>query len=247
MESSPKSDLIDAPSVPKGSSRGGTARLVVGVLVLVVLIFIARRFGAGAALKDILDWISSLGALAPVVFIAIYIVACVMFVPGSILTIGAGVLFGLVWGSIYVSIASTTGAAAAFLVGRYLARDWVARKVEDNSKFKAIDDAVGREGWKIVVLTRLSPIFPFNLLNYAFGLTKVGLRDYVVASWAGMIPGTLMFVYIGSLSGDLARAASGAPVQTPLRWALDAIGLAATIAVAVYATRIATQALRERT
>jgi uncharacterized membrane protein YdjX (TVP38/TMEM64 family) len=247
MDASPESRLIDAPTAPQGSSRGRSVRLIVGALIVVAVIVVARRFGAGSALKDTLDWISSLGAVAPVVFVAIYIVACVMFVPGSILTIGAGVIFGVVWGSIYVSIASTTGATAAFLVGRYLARDWVARKLEGNSKFKAIDDAVGREGWKIVALTRLSPIFPFNLLNYAFGLTKVGLRDYVIASWAGMIPATVMFVYIGSLSGDLARAASGAPVQTPLKWALDAIGLAATIAVAVYATRIATQALRERT
>jgi uncharacterized membrane protein YdjX (TVP38/TMEM64 family) len=247
MDASPERHLTEAPTIKKASSRARSARLVVVALVLIALIFVARRFGAGSAPKDALDWISSLGALAPVVFIAIYVVACVMFLPGSILTIGAGVIFGVVMGSIYVSMASTAGATAAFLVGRYLARDWVARKLEGNSKFKAIDDAVGREGWKIVALTRLSPIFPFNLLNYAFGLTKVSLRDYVIASWAGMIPATVMFVYIGSLSGDLARAASGAPVQTPLRWALDAIGLAATIAVAVYATRIATQALRERT
>jgi uncharacterized membrane protein YdjX (TVP38/TMEM64 family) len=247
MDSSSESRLIDMPGEPKRSSRARSMRLIVGALIVIAIIVVARRFGAGSALKETLNWISSLGALAPVVFIALYIVACVMFVPGSILTIGAGVIFGLVWGSIYVSIASTTGATAAFLVGRYLARDWVARKLQGNAKFKAIDDAVGREGWKIVALTRLSPIFPFNLLNYAFGLTKVGLRDYVIASWAGMIPATLMFVYIGSLSGDLARAASGAPAQTPLKWALDAIGLIATIAVAVYVTRIATRALRERT
>jgi uncharacterized membrane protein YdjX (TVP38/TMEM64 family) len=247
MESSPESDLTAVPSVPKSSSRAGTARLVVGALIVSAIVVVARRFGAASALKETLDWISSLGVLAPVVFIAIYVIACVMFIPGSILTIGAGVIFGVVWGSIYVSIASTTGATAAFLVGRYIARDWVARKLAGNAKFKAIDDAVGREGWKIVALTRLSPVFPFNLLNYAFGLTKVALRDYVIASWAGMIPATVMFVYIGSLSGDLARAASGAHVQTSLKWALDAIGLAATIAVAVYATRIATRALRERT
>ncbi len=233
--------------MPRGSSRARSTRLVVGAFIVIALIIVARRFGAASALKDVLDWISSLGAVAPVVFIAIYVVACVMFIPGSILTIGAGVIFGVVWGSIYVSVASTTGATAAFLVGRYLARDWVARKLEGNSKFKAIDEAVGCEGWKIVALTRLSPVFPFNLLNYAFGLTKVDLRHYVIASWAGMIPATVMFVYIGSLSGDLARAASGVPVQTPFKWALDAIGLVATVAVAVYATRIATQALRERT
>ncbi len=194
-----------------------------------------------------LDWIAGLGALAPVAFIAIYIAACVAFVPGSILTIGAGVIFGVVRGSIYVSIASTLGATAAFLVGRYLAREWVSARLEGNAKFRAIDEAVGMEGWKIVVLTRLSPVFPFNLLNYAYGLTRVTLRDYFFASWAGMIPGTILYVYIGSLGGDLARAAEGGAGRTPARWALTAVGFIATVAVVVYATRIGARALREKT
>jgi uncharacterized membrane protein YdjX (TVP38/TMEM64 family) len=154
----------------------------------------------------------------------------------------------VVRGSIYVSIAATLGATAAFLVGRYFARDWVARKLEGNAKFKAIDEAVGREGWKIVLLTRLSPVFPFNLLNYAYGLTRVTLRDYFFASWAGMIPGTILYVYIGSLSSDLAGAgtASGG-ARTPAGWALDAVGFIATVAVVVYVTRIGSRALREKT
>ncbi|MEA2649986.1 MAG: hypothetical protein QOG61_2421, partial [Candidatus Binataceae bacterium] len=133
----------------------------------------------------LLQWISALGAVAPIVFIAAYIAACVLFIPGSIMTIGAGVLFGVIRGSIYVSIGATLGATAAFLVGRYFARDWVAAKLAGNATFSAIDAAVGREGWKIVGLTRLSPVFPFNLLNYAYGLTSVSLRDYLLASWIG--------------------------------------------------------------
>lgn len=229
------------------ASSALSPRTITLAIAAVALIVIARRIGAGSTLKEALDWIASLGPLGPLVFIAIYVAACVLFVPGSILTIGAGVVFGVIRGSIYVSIAATLGATAAFLVGRFLARAWVAAKLEGNTKFKAIDDAVGREGWKIVVLTRLSPVFPFNLLNYAYGLTKVRLRDYVVASWAGMIPGTVMFVYIGSLSGDLARAAAGGGTQTSARWLINALGFAATVAVAIYATRIGTRTLREHT
>ena len=134
-------------------------------------------------------------------------------------------LSGVVLGSFNVSIASTLGATAAFLVGRYFARDWVSARLEGNAKFKAIDEAVGKEGWKIVILTRMSLVFPFNLLNYAYGLTRVTLRDYFFASWAGMIPGTILYVYIGSLSGDLARAASGSARRTPAGWVLHGGGI----------------------
>jgi uncharacterized membrane protein YdjX (TVP38/TMEM64 family) len=188
----------------------------------------------------LLESIEQLGWLGPAVFIAAYILACVLFFPGAALTLGAGALFGVVRGSILVSIASTLGATAAFLIGRYAARDWVARKISGNAKFSAIDKAVGREGWKIVGLTRLSPVFPFNLLNYAYGLTNVRLRDYVLASWVGMMPGTIMYVYIGSLArlGVEADSASGA--QTMLR----IVGLIATILVTVYITKIAKKALK---
>lgn len=222
-------------------------RILAIIVAAIAILYGAHRIGAGPWLADALDWIRGLGPLAPVVFIAIYIVACIAFVPGSILTIGGGVLFGVVRGTIYVSIAATLGATAAFLVGRYLARDWVSRKLEGNSKFKAIDEAVGREGWKIVALTRLSPVFPFNLINYAYGLTRITLRDYFFASWAGMIPATIMYVYIGSLTGDVARAAGGHTGRTPAQWALTVVGFIATVAVVVYATRIGSRALRERT
>ena len=236
--------MTTATSRPAGFLRPKI--LLIGAAAIAIL-YAAHRIGAGPWLTNALDWIAGLGALAPVAFIAIYIAACVAFVPGSILTIGAGVIFGVVRGSIYVSIAATLGATAAFLVGRYLARGWVSARLEGNAKFKAIDEAVGIEGWKIVVLTRLSPVFPFNLLNYAYGLTRVTLRDYFLASWAGMIPGTILYVYIGSLSGDLARAAGGGARRTPAGWAFTAVGFIATVAVAVYATRIGARALREKT
>jgi uncharacterized membrane protein YdjX (TVP38/TMEM64 family) len=230
----------------KRITPGRVLAVIVAIAAIAAIVLAGRRLGG--EVTAILDRISALGPAAPAAFIAIYVVACVMFVPGSILTIGAGVLFGVVRGSIYVSIGATLGATAAFVLGRYLMRDWVARRIERNARFRAIDDAVGREGWKIVALTRLSPVFPFNLLNYAFGLTNVSLLDYVAASWAGMIPGTVLYVYIGSLSGDLARAASrGAQTRPAGAWVLNVVGFVATLAVAIYATRIGARALREKT
>lgn len=204
-----------------------------------------NSFNPQGILQDALHWIDSLGALGAIAFIALYIIATVAFFPGSILTLGAGVIFGAVWGSLYVFIGATLGATAAFLVGRYLARGWVAGKIADNKKFAAIDQAVGKEGLKIVLLTRLSPIFPFNLLNYAFGITGVSLKDYFIGS-LGMIPGTIMYVYIGSLAGNLAMIGTEAqPTNPTLQWAIRILGLFATVAVTVYVTQIARKALEE--
>jgi uncharacterized membrane protein YdjX (TVP38/TMEM64 family) len=162
------------------------------------------------------------------------------------MTIGAGVLFGVVRGTIFVSIGATIGATAAFLIGRYFARAWVAAKLTGNPTFNAIDAAVGREGWKIVGLTRLSPIFPFTLLNYAYGLTSVSLRDYFFASWLGMLPGVLMYTYIGSLVGDLTRIGAAPTARPGGYWMLNVVGFAATVAVVLYTARFARQALAQK-
>jgi uncharacterized membrane protein YdjX (TVP38/TMEM64 family) len=202
-------------------------------------------FNPQAILRNALEWIDSLGSVGAIAFIAIYIIATIAFFPGSILTLGAGVVFGVVGGAIYVFIGATLGATAAFLVGRYLARGWVARKIADNQNFAAIDQAVGREGLKIVLLTRLSPIFPFNLLNYAFGITGVSLKDYFIGS-VGMIPGTILYVYIGSLAGNLALIGTEAqPTNPTLQWIIRIVGFIATVVVTVYITRIARKALEE--
>jgi uncharacterized membrane protein YdjX (TVP38/TMEM64 family) len=204
-------------------------------------------FNPQLLLKQALEWIASLGAVGALVFIGIYIIAAVAFLPGSVLTLGAGVVFGVWLGALYVFIGATLGATAAFLVGRYVARNWVSKKIANNDKFQAIDRAVGNEGLKIVLLTRLSPIFPFNLLNYAFGLTGVSLQDYVIGS-VGMIPGTLMYVYIGSLAGNLALIGTDAqPTNPAIQWTIRIVGFIATVAVTVYITRIAKQELDRST
>ena len=229
--------------------RGATrtvAKVALAGVVIGALLVAAKYFNLQQVFRDALAWISGLGPVGPLIFIALYILACVLLLPGSILTLGAGVVFGVVLGSIVVSIASTIGATCAFLIGRYLARGWVAGRIAGSDKFKAIDEAVGREGWKIVLLTRLSPIFPFSLLNYAFGLTGVSLKQYFFASWLGMIPGTVMYVYIGSLAGDLATLGTGERTRTTGEWVLYGAGLVATVVVTVFVTRLARRALAGR-
>lgn len=234
------------PTPEPKQSPAKTIKLFGAILLLIALIVSAKFFNFQGLLKQALDWIASLGPWGSVAFICTYIVATVLFIPGSLLTLGAGVLFGVVGGSICVSIGSTLGASCAFLGGRYLTRSWVSKQIESSEKFQAIDEAVAREGWKIVLLTRLSPIFPFNLLNYAFGVTQVSLKDYFFASWIGMMPGTVMYVYLGSLAGSLAALGTEGRSRTPAQWALYGVGLVATIAVSVYVTRVAKQALKER-
>src|SRR5438876_8090083 len=206
------------------------------------LVLALKYFHVQDLLKSALDWIGKLGPWGPVIFVGLYVVATVLFVPGSVLTLGAGALFGVALGSVCVSISATLGATAAFLVGRYLARDAIARKIEKNEKFATIDRAVADEGWKIVLLTRLSPVFPFTLLNYAFGLTRVRFSHYVLASWLRMIPGTVMYVYLGSL----VNVGAGHRQRTTGEWVLYGVGLLATVTVTVFVTRLARRALAKK-
>jgi uncharacterized membrane protein YdjX (TVP38/TMEM64 family) len=244
MPSNPSTSAAKRAAHPAGPLPHVVAwRKALSIAVLFVaggLLFTA--FDVRLLLREALAWIEQLGAWGQLLFVVIYVAATVLLIPGSALGLGAGAMFGVLRGSLLVSLASTLGATCAFLLGRYLARDWVSKKIEGNPAFSVIDQAVARQGGKIVLLTRLSPVFPFTLLNYAFGLTRVSLRDYVLASWIGMLPGTVMYVYLGSL----ARAGVAARQRTPSEWALYAVGLLATITVALIATRIARRALAKR-
>ena len=235
------SSAVDSPPAPKG--RGGLVRIVVFAAVLVALLV------AGRSLADKITaataWIEGLGALGPVVFILLYAVAVVAFVPGSLLTLAAGALFGIGAGTFYTLVAATLGASLAFLVARYAVRGVVERRLATNPRFAALDRAIGRDGRRFVLLLRLSPVFPFNVLNYALGVTDVRFVDYLVAS-IGMVPGTLLYVYYGKLAGDVTRAAGGsAPPRTAAYYVVLALGLAATVAVTAYVTRVAKRALAE--
>ena len=198
-------------------------------------------------LRQALLWVQSLGAVGAIVFMLLYVLSTVLFLPGSVLTLGGGAIFGVLLGTVYVFFAATVGAILAFLVGRYWLRSWVSQRLESNPKFSAIDRAIADQGFKVVLLTRLSPIFPFSLLNYALSITQVSLRDYALGS-IGMLPGTVLYVYLGSLAGNLAAidpAASSNPQTQTIQWGLRLVGLLATVVTTVYVTRLARTALEQ--
>lgn len=220
-------------------------RVLVAVAGVALLLVAGRRLGA--LIPSFAAWVDGLGVWGPVAFIAGYALATVAFVPGSLLTLAAGAIFGLAKGTAFVLVAATLGASGAFLVSRYLARGFVERRLAGNARFTAIDRAIGTEGRKVVLLLRLSPVIPFNLLNYALGLTRVRFVDYLVAS-IGMLPGTLLYVYTGKVAGDVARIAGGAAAPGGLAsYGVVAVGLAATLAVTLVITHTARRALREAT
>ena len=192
-----------------------------------------------------LEWIQNLGWQGAIAFILLYIIATVALIPASILTLGAGAIYGVFWGSLYVLIGAVIGETCAFLLGRYLARDWISNKIAGNKVFFALNQALNREGLKIILLTRLSPIFPFSLLNYAFGVTGISLRNYFLGS-IGMLPMTITYVYFGSLAEDLASIGEATTLVHPgIQWTIKILGLVATIAATAYITHTARQVLNE--
>lgn len=230
------------PAAP-AKSRTKTVLLIAIAVAAAVGLWLGGAKLSGAVLR-FAEWVQSLGAWGPLVFILGYATATVAFAPAFILTLAAGVIFGLVKGALYTFIGATIGASLAFLIARYGARRAIEKKIAGNPKFAAIDGAVSKEGLKIVSLLRLSPVFPFNLLNYALGLTKVRFIDYLLGCFA-MIPGTLLYVYYGTAAGSLAQVASGkAGAQGATKWISLGVGLLATLVVTTFITRLASKALK---
>lgn len=234
------STAAENTTVRNGWIRWAILGLIVTGLVLAGFVLPLKEY-----YETLFQWIQENRLLGAVALGAIYIVLTVLFVPGSIPTLASGFLFGPIWGTVLVSIASVLGATGAFLTGRFIARDWVARNFAKGRRFQAIDHAVGRQGFKIVLLTRLSPIFPFNVLNYLFGLTRVRVGDYMLASWIGMFPGTLMYVYFGSTLKNVAAVLAGKYEGGLLQTSFFVIGLVVAVVVTLYVTRLATRALKE--
>jgi uncharacterized membrane protein YdjX (TVP38/TMEM64 family) len=218
-------------------------------LIAVSVLLILRQLPVGPVVQTLEDWIGSLGVWGPLVFGLIYLVAVAALIPGSALTLAAGALFGLIGGTIMASLASTAGAALAFLIARYLARGRIAAKLQHYPKFDAIDTAIRESGWKIVALLRLSPAVPFNLQNYLYGLTGIRFWPCVLTSWLAMLPATFLYVYLGHLGREGLQAAAGGAERSrsPAEWAMPIVGLLATVAVTVYITRLARKALRQHT
>ena len=233
--------MSDETSFSDGSSSKG--KWVV-ICLIVIALFVGFKFlPVGEWSASLGAWIKSIGYWGPAAFIIIYAVATVLLIPASALTVIAGLVFGIGFGSLWVILGANLGASLAFLIGRYLARDRIEQKVEGNEKFQAIDKAVGEQGWKVVALTRLSPVFPFGLQNYAYGLTRVKWIHYALASLIAMIPGTVMYVYIGTLGKVAAESDSTSTAKT----ILYVVGFIATVVVTVLVTKTAKKALEQQT
>lgn len=213
------------------------------VLLFALILFAEYRFNLRGVIADILEWSKNQGVLGALVFILVYIISAVLLIPGTILTFAGAAIYGLFWGVVLVSIGSTMGAMLAFLIARYGVRNWLSRKMKASSRWAAIDEIVEEDGWKIVFLSRLSPLFPFNLLNYFYGITAVSFRDYSLASWLGMMPGIVLYVYLGSLAGDLFQADRE---RSNLEWAFYFFGLLATAALTLIITKRANAALKRK-
>ena len=222
-------------------------RAVAIVLVLVgVVLLLQRVVPTDQAVRALEAWLAELGAWAPVAFGLIYVVATVLLLPGSALTLAGGAIFGLAVGTVTVSVASTTSAAVCILISRYLARDAVAERIASRPRFRAIDQAIAEGGWRIVALLRLSPAVPFNLQNYMYGLTAIRFWPCVLTSWIAMLPGTVLYVYLGVVGRRGLEAAAGGSSASLGQWALLVVGLLATIVVTAYVTRLARRALAQR-
>ncbi len=220
------------------------ARILIAVPVVLAAVAAVFLLPVDQWVLRLVETIRGSGAAGVAIFAMAYVAAAILLLPGSVLTAGAGFAYGPVWGTLLVSPGSVAAATLAFVLGRTAARGWIARRLAGNARFAAIDEAIGESGFKIVLLLRLSPLFPFNLLNYSLGLTRVSLRDYVVASTLGMLPGTVLFVYLGSIVTSASELASGGREAAGASWTiLYWGGLAATLGATWLVTRIARRAL----
>src|SRR5260370_9847198 len=226
--------------------KNALARLIAVIAILIALFLAMKFLPAQQWLRNFNNWLGQMGVVGIFIFIGVYAAATVLLAHGAILTIGAGFAFGLWKGFVAVSAGSTLGVALSFLVARFMARDKVEAIAKGNEKFCNIDNAIGKQGAKLVFLLRLSPVIPFNLSNYFYGLTGVKFWPYVLASWLGMMPGTFLYVYIGTAGrAAISAASSGEAMKNSWQyWALMSVGLAATMALTIWFTKIARHALR---
>ena len=231
----------------KKTSKDAITRLI-GLIVSLIALFLTIRFlPVQQWLRSFNDWVGQMGMAGIFIFIGVYAVATVLMAPGSILTIGAGFAFGLWKGFLAISAGATFGASLAFLIARFIAREKIEAITRRNETFRKIDNAIGKEGAMLIFLLRLSPVIPFNLSNYFYGLTAVRFWPYVLASWIGMMPGTFLYVYIGAAGkAAVSAAADGEEMKHGWQyWTFTGVGLAATIVVTVWVTKIARDALRD--
>jgi uncharacterized membrane protein YdjX (TVP38/TMEM64 family) len=240
---------------PNANAKGGDSARIAGwvrlislALIVVGLVMIATVLPVERGIRAVVGWVDGLGPVGPLVFAGIYLLITVLMIPAAAFSVAAGALFGPFWGTVSVWLGSNLGAAAAFLIARYLARDAVEKKLAGSPKFKAIDRAVAEGGWKIVAMLRLSPAVPFNVQNYLYGLTSIRFWACVAATAVAMLPGIFLYVYLGYAGRVSIEAAAAGEIERGWGyWTLLAGGLIATVAVTVYITRLAWRAVAEQT
>jgi len=215
------------------------------LLVLGVIVYILISCPVAEILLECVAWIDNMGAWGVLLFMVVFSIGVILFLPASVMSLGAGFAYGIVLGSVLVTIAGTIGAIVAFLLSRYIARDWVTKIIARDKRFQRVDKAIETNGFKFVLLTRLSPIVPYVLQNYTYGLTAVSLKDYCKASILGMLPGTFLYVYLGSMITEASEIASSDFLTTPEHIAFYAIGFAATVAITIALAKIAKKAMQE--
>jgi uncharacterized membrane protein YdjX (TVP38/TMEM64 family) len=213
-------------------------KFLIFLLVGVVLALLISQLPLQAGLFAIKNWISTLGIWGIPTFIGVYLLVTLLGLPNFLLILAGGMLFGLIVGTICVSVADTLGAIACYGVGRIIFRSRIKKLCHKNPQFQQLDQAVGEKGWKILLLTRLSPVIPSNLLNYSFSCTKVNFWQYIFCSWLGTLPVIILYVYIGSFGFALSQKS-----MTPQQLTFQIGGLVATIAAAIYTTRLAKKTL----
>ena len=189
--------------------KNRVTKLIITVGIIAAVYFVLRHYGVTDTIRlenvpKIKTWVASFGTIAPLVYIGLYIISTIFFLPGTPVTVLAGIAFGPLWGIFYASIASIISVAIAFLIARYAARGLVESWVKDNAQFREIDAQVEQQGWRILMFTRLVPLFPFNLQNYAYGLTSIRFSTFVLVSAIFMLPGTIALVQLGGafISGE---------------------------------------------
>lgn len=224
------------PARPEPSRSRRVLRWMAIAVVLVAGVLTLRLINQSGWVERALAWLNELGVWAPLAFMAIYVGAALVFIPASLLTLGGGIVFGFVMGSVCVCSAAVISALVSFLISRHLGRAWLTRRFHNDPRFLALDEAVAQHGWKIVIAVRVAPGFPFSITNFGFGLTRIPFWQYFLASLA-MIPPTMFYVYLGTLIGDISGIRQGPPLPPWLKWCIAALAIAALTYVARFARR----------
>lgn len=217
--------------------------ITISILLIAAVVGGLFYFDAQSYVLRLFEWLDGLGAWAPPLFILIDMLVVVFVLPGVIFTLGAGFLFGVLKGSLYVIIGTTLGATTAFITAKHFFGERASMFLLSHPKLKIVDEEFRHKGWKIILLTRLVPFFPFKLSNYFFGVAQFSLRDFFFGSLFGIMPITIFNVYIGSLSADLATLGLRSSSRSKAEWIVYGIGFVITIGALVYITRLARKAL----